>query len=256
MRPVNIWLRLSATFHEHPKMLAVRKAAGSRADSAELGWYRLLMAAKRYGRWSFASEAHLEHVAGPYYRFVPLYRAERLLDDLTVHDGESYNAIKTPAERKAEERERSRGGVTPVRDMARDKNVTLEQTERVDREQTYTDAGGEVDILDAYYRLTTRFPTSPTADWLERIANEFGATQTIAMLVGVFSQDKSPKTLISRLENELRAAAHAAERAGLVREKERLEADAKSRKITPEQAEANRERLAAIYAEMMPEVAS
>lgn len=138
---MNIWLRLSATFHEHPKMLAVRKAAGSRADSAELGWYRLLMAAKRYGRWTFASEAHLEHVSGAYYRFVPLYRQERLLDDLTVHDGDTYNAIKTDAERKAEQRERdkeSQEGVTPERDVPRDQSVTLQtdiQTDGQDREQ-------------------------------------------------------------------------------------------------------------------------
>jgi hypothetical protein len=93
---VNVWLRLSATFHEHPKMLMVRSLALGRADAAELGWYRILMAAKRYGRWTFASEDHLAHVSGTYYRFVDLYRTARLLDDLTVHDGESYNAIKTP----------------------------------------------------------------------------------------------------------------------------------------------------------------
>lgn len=138
---MNIWLRLSATFHEHPKMLAVRTAAGTRADSAELGWYRLLMAAKRYGRWTFASEDHLAHVAGTYYRFVPLYRSARLLDDLTVHDGDNYNAMKTDAERKAEQRERdrmSRPHVTPPRDMPRDQNVTLDNrhTERTDREDT------------------------------------------------------------------------------------------------------------------------
>ena len=138
---MNIWLRLSATFHEHPKMLAVRKAAGSRCDSAELGWYRLLMAAKRYGRWTFASEAHLEHVAGPFYRFVPLYREHGLLDDLTVHDGDSYNAIKTDAERKAEQRERDRvsqPSVTGERDVARDQSVTLHterERETEDREQ-------------------------------------------------------------------------------------------------------------------------
>lgn len=142
---MNVWLRLSATFHEHPKMLAARKEAGTRADSAELGWYRLLMAAKRYGRWSFASEEHLVHVAGPYYRFVPIYRQVRLLDGLTVHDGDSYNAIKTDAERKAEQRERdkaSREGVTSERDMPRDmprdQSVTLErekERERTDRER-------------------------------------------------------------------------------------------------------------------------
>lgn len=124
-----LWLRLSATFHEHPKMLAVRASAGSRADSAELGWYRLLMAAKRYGRWSFASEEHLSHVAGIYYRFVPAYRNAGLLDGLTIHDGDTYNAIKTDAERKAEQRDRdkaSREDVTPQRDMPRDQNVTLQ----------------------------------------------------------------------------------------------------------------------------------
>ncbi len=143
---MNIWLRLSATFHEHPKMLAVRSSAGPRADSAELGWYRILMAAKRYGRWDFASEAHLAHVSGQFYRFVPLYRAAKLLDDLTVHDGDTYNATKTDGERKAEQRNRerettpqrdnpSRAGVTAARDIPRDQNVTLE----TDRQRVETD---------------------------------------------------------------------------------------------------------------------
>lgn len=109
------------------------------------------------------------------------------------------------------------------------------------------------DILDVYYRLTTRFPTSNTADWLSEIANEFGQDATARMLATVHGADKTAKTLISRLENELRAAAHAADRAALLREKERLEAEAKSRKITPEQAEANKARLAEITAEMFEE---
>lgn len=133
---MNIWLRLSATFHEHPKMLALRKDAGRAADSAELGWYRVLMASKRYGKWTFASEEHLQHVAGSFYRYVPLYRKHRLLDGLTVHDGESYNAVKTPAERKEEQRDRekSRDDVTDERDTPRDQNVTLE--EREEREES------------------------------------------------------------------------------------------------------------------------
>lgn len=139
-----LWLRLSATFHEHPKMLAVRADAGSRADSAELGWYRVLMASKRYGRWNFASEPHLVHVAGAYYRFVPLYRAHGLLDGLTIHDGDSYNAIKTDAERKAEQRERDRVShtdVTPPRDMPRDQNVTLQTDRQSDKEDRQTHDG-------------------------------------------------------------------------------------------------------------------
>lgn len=107
------------------------------------------------------------------------------------------------------------------------------------------------DILDDYYRLTTRFPTSTTATWLTEIANEFGADATSRMLATVYTADRSSKTLISRLENELRAAVHAADRASLVREKERLEADAASKRITPEQAESNQRRLAEIMAEMM-----
>ncbi len=143
---MNIWLRLSSTFHEHPKMLEVRSRAGSRADSAELGWYRILMAAKRYGRWDFASEAHLAHVSGRFYRFVPLYRAAKLLDNLTIHDGETYNATKTDGERKAEQRNRERGnapqrdnvsheGVTTERDMPRDQNVTLDKRERIEKKE-------------------------------------------------------------------------------------------------------------------------
>ena len=135
-----LWFKLSATFHEHPKMLAVRKAAGSHADSAELGWYRLLMAAKRHERWSFASEEHLQHVAGSFYRYVELYRSAHLLDGLIVHDGASYNAVKSPAERKAEQRERdsmSREYVTMQRDPKRDAMSRLEresrETERVER---------------------------------------------------------------------------------------------------------------------------
>lgn len=161
---MNVWLRLSATFHEHPKMLAVRKSAGSRADSAELGWYRVLMAAKRYGRWTFASESHLEHVAGAFYRFVPLYRSERLLDDLTVHDGDSYNAIKTDAERKAEQRERdhlSRAGVTSNRDVARDQNVTL-QTEREERDNR-EDRDARAPDEDRW-----EAPEQPVLVWLSR----------------------------------------------------------------------------------------
>lgn len=143
---------------------------------------------------------------------------------------------------------RSPGGIqTP--------GLSLDETSQADESQAEPTGAGP-DILDCYYRLTTRFPTSTTADWLEKIANEFGQDATARMLATVFQADKAPKTLISRLENELRSAAHAADRAALLREKERLEADAKSRRITPEQAEANQRRLAEITAEMFEEEAS
>jgi len=161
-----LWLKLSATFHEHPKMLAVRKAAGARADSAELGWYRLLMAAKRYERWSFASEDHLVHVAGEFHRFIPLYRDAHLLDGLIVHDGDSYNAIKSPAERKADQRQRDSMSLSPVtnqRDVQRDGYVTLERIERETREKTERQPARETfdgrTDLEAFLVITRRAPT-------------------------------------------------------------------------------------------------
>lgn len=122
-------------------------------------------------------------------------------------------------------------------------------------EPSQADAGEGTDILDAYYRLTTRFPTANTAEWLEKIANEFGVDATARMLATVHLADPAPKTLISRLENELRSESHRQEKAALAREKAELEAYAKSRQITPEQAEANRVRLDEITREMFEESA-
>jgi hypothetical protein len=120
-------------------------------------------------------------------------------------------------------------------------------------EPSLAESREESDILDDYYRLTARFPTSNTADWLTKIANEFGDDATSRMLATVHKADASPWTLLSRLENEMRSAAHAKERAALAKEKERLEADARTKHITPEQAEINQRRLAEITAEMFPD---
>jgi hypothetical protein len=202
---MNVWLRLSATFHEHPKMLAVRVDAVGKADSAELGWYRLLMAAKRYGRWTFASEAHLEHVAGPYYRFVALYRTHHLLDGLTVHDGETYNAIKTPAERKEEQRQRdkeSRGGVTDDRDMPRDTNVTLEERDKRDKKEerdSPASAAADRDCLDTYYELTLYRPWGQwSGDKLREAATTYGDENVSAAMRAEATADPDRKTLIDR----------------------------------------------------------
>lgn len=134
--------------------------------------------------------------------------------------------------------------------------LSLAEPREAEDSQAEPSPAGGPDILDIYYRLTTRFPTSTTAQWLTEIANEFGEDATARMLATVYTSDRSSKTLISRLENELRASVHAADRAALVRERERLEAQAKSKHITPEQAEANRARLAEVMAEMLGEEAS
>lgn len=221
---MHIWLRLSATFHEHPKMLAVRASAGSRADSAELGWYRLLMAAKRYGRWTFASEEHLTHLAGPYYRFVPLYRAARLLDDLTVHDGESYNAIKTPAERKAEQRDRdktSHEDVTPERDTARDQVVTLEEREKRDnKEDIERDERADFDALDVYHELTGYRPWGQwSGDAIQAAINDYRDETVQAAIRAEYALSGDRNDLLKRTQARLAREADKAKRA--VREKPR-----------------------------------
>lgn len=240
---MNVWLRLSATFHEHPKMLAVRSAAGSRADSAELGWYRILMAAKRYGRWSFASESHLEHIAGPFYRFVALYRDHGLLDDLTVHDGESYNAIKTPAERKEEQRERdkvSRKGVTQQRDMARDQSVTLEERDRETEEREERDASAgyptseDRDSLDTYHELTGY---RPWGQWsgkaLQAAIRDYTDEWVEAALRAEVDADADRGTLLNRTLARLAKAA----------DKQRQAAAKKPRAIRTKTDEAERQRV-------------
>lgn len=201
---MNVWLRLSATFNEHPKMLAVRKDAGPRADSAELGWYRILMAAKRYGRWTFASEDHLSFVSGPFYRFVVLYRKHRLLDELTVHDGETYNAVKTAAERKEEQRDRdrmSREGVTRDRDMPRDQNVTLDKREEKEKRETETwpTADADRDCLDTYHELTGYRPWGQwSGDKLREAVADYGDADVDFALRSEATADADRKTLLDR----------------------------------------------------------
>jgi hypothetical protein len=215
MSTMGLWLRLSATFHEHPKMLAVRRAAGSRADSAELGWYRLLMAAKRYGRWTFASEEHLVHVAGPYYRFVDFYREARLLDDLTVHDGDSYNASKTPAERKEEQRERdkvSRTHVTAERDMPRDTNVTLQTDRQTDKETDrqparvtgYPSPHEDFDALDVYHELTGYRPWGAfSGDALRGMIGDYTDPVVQAGMRAEYERNGDRNDLLKRLQARL-----------------------------------------------------
>ncbi len=256
---MNVWLRLSATFHEHPKMLSVRKDAKRAADSAELGWYRVLMASKRYGRWTFASEEHLEHVADSFYRYVPLYRKHRLLDGLTIHDGESYNAVKTPAERKEEQRERevSREGVTSQRDMPRDQNVTLEEREKreknTEREETHAP-----DAAVSLYQRTGRYPTPKVTSWLDDLCREAGAGDTsagekrLADLIDATPMGGSAnvKDYLTLITDALRRSARDATRAELADEAERVAAKRQPVRLvpapddtTPEEAE----RLAAAW---------
>lgn len=111
----SLWLKHDAHFGEHPKTLKLRRLAGRHADAAEVGWWRIVEGAKRYGEWAFEDEEHLAHVAGAYVRYVDLYRQVGLLDDLTIHNAEEYQAPASGAERTAKHRSaRNVDVVTPV----------------------------------------------------------------------------------------------------------------------------------------------
>lgn len=109
----------------------------------------------------------------------------------------------------------------------------------------------ERDILDDYYRLTSRFPTSTTKDWLTRLQAEFGLEPTSRTLARLYTEDPSPRTLLGRLENELRAEKHATERKAQEREADRLEEWNRTRHLTPEQRAENERRVNDHVAEML-----
>lgn len=109
--------------------------------------------------------------------------------------------------------------------------------------------GASDDIVDDYYRLTNRFPSPAVTEWLERLAAEFTYDAASRKLAAEFTADPSAKTLLGRVENELKSAKHNAAKDAALREKQRLEAFAKDRSITPEQAAENRRRIAEIQKE-------
>jgi hypothetical protein len=156
---VSLWFKHDAHFHEHPKALRMRRLAGARADSCEVGWWRIIASGRRLGRWTFADEEHLEDAAGRYYRFVPIYREVGLLDGLTIHGGDDYQSPMTGAERVAKHRARNAGVVTPgVTD------VTPRET-RQEREETEDDRAD----LEAFLLVRRRAPTAKQRKLLDEI---------------------------------------------------------------------------------------
>jgi len=72
--------------------------------------------------------------------------------------------------------------------------------------------GGETaDILDDWYRLTNRYPTGRTAEWLTELANEFGHDLVGRALADEYALDASLRTVISRTDGRLRHDARQAE---------------------------------------------
>lgn len=99
------------------------------------------------------------------------------------------------------------------------------------------------DIVDDYYRLTTRWPSAGVTEWLERLAAEFGYDPTSRRLADQFRTDPNSRTLLGRVENDLKSAQHGAAKEAADREKERQDKWAKDHKVTPEQAEETRRKV-------------
>lgn len=316
---MTIWFKHDAHAEDHPKFIRLRRLAGNKADAAEVGWWRLVAAAKRMNEWSFEDEEHLRHVIKRYYGFVELYRAVGLLDGLVIHNGDEYQASQDPKARtrmgvyrakragagaieaveynevfaRAEGicgvchkpvdkdgtidhiKPLSKGGehtydnvtlahrscnarkstlypyepVTGAVTPAVTATVTSESREE-QREQSRTEqTEARDDIVDDYYRLTGRFPTDTVREWVDRLANEFGYAPTSKELGRQYAADPNTRTLLGRVENELKAGRHIATKRQAEAEKARLEAEARAKDISPAKAAENQRALKALMAD-------
>lgn len=78
------------------------------------------------------------------------------------------------------------------------------------------------DPADAYWSLTGRYPTDKTIGWIDELAGKYGQDATTRALVQAFRADKSPATLLGRVQDLLRADARALDRAEADAERQRL----------------------------------
>jgi hypothetical protein len=148
--------------------------------------------------------------------------------------------------------ERERRADAARRGGSRDQDGTQTGGERVSslakpRRDEPSQANGEAaDALDDYYRLTLRYPSGRTKDWLDELANEFGHRETGQALGAEYGASKEVKTILSRTEARLRSEAHHAER-------ERLKPKPRKPEETPaEKAEYEAQKRALIIEMMRP----
>jgi hypothetical protein len=215
---MSLWFKHDAHFHEHPKCLRLRRLAGNRADSAELGWFRIIAAAKRIGSWSFEDEEHLKDAAGRYFPFVALYREVGLLDGLTIHNGEEYQGPMSGRERVAQHRARNAPVVTP---SVTDVTPRAEQS-RKSRVESPRESVTSNDPADGYWSLTGRYPKDAALSWIDRLTETYGAEAILSALVKAHVTDRSVNTLLGRTEDLLRSDARQLDRAEKAAEKARV----------------------------------
>lgn len=95
------------------------------------------------------------------------------------------------------------------------------------------------DHLDAWYRLTASWPSAKVLPWLNELAATHGPGRVSTALAEEWSADSDRKSLLSRTQTRLEAAAHAAGKA--------------RRKAEADQAAAERERIEAMPPEQRAE---
>lgn len=109
----------------------------------------------------------------------------------------------------------------------------------------------DADPSSAYWSLTGRYPNDAARDWLDRLAKEYDPMAVIRHLGARYGEDRSTRTLISRVEDHLRADAHRAE---MRTKAERAATHRPAKPPPPDRAAVNRE-LARIMA-LTPEQAA
>lgn len=106
------------------------------------------------------------------------------------------------------------------------------------------------DALSTYWTLTGKYPNGAAKTWIEELANEFSDAKVSAAMGA--EANGSPQGLLGRVRDHLRSEADRAEKARAKAEADRLAAEAVKRKISPEQAEANRHEVNRLVTAMMP----
>jgi hypothetical protein len=103
-------------------------------------------------------------------------------------------------------------------------------------------SNGRADAMDTYWTLLGTYPNGRTKEWLQELVNEFDDVRVSSALA---VEANGPRQgVLSRVRDRLRSDADKTAKARATAETERLEAEAAARRITPEQAEENRRRVA------------
>lgn len=91
----------------------------------------------------------------------------------------------------------------------------------------------EPDAADAYYLLTTRFPTDKVLTWLDDLSGRFGTEAVCRGLATAWTAERQPSTLLGRVQDALRSEARKLDRKEADEERERLRQKRLTPRVTP-----------------------